>query len=150
MTIVTIVGLLLGAGVTGCGTQKMTLYGEDFAVPGKGLPHVSDVIADTSMHDREIVLTGTITDVCQKKGCWMVVTDGDNEMRITFKDYGCFVPTDAFNREVILKGVVSIETIDEETAKHYAEESTGEDPAAISGPQQVVTMVASGVRLAEG
>lgn len=145
------IGLLaMGIGIAGCGSQKMTVYGEDFALPGKDLPNVRDVVADTSMHNREIVLRGTITDVCQKKGCWMVLTDGDEQMRITFKGYSFFVPTDAFNREVILRGVVSVETLDEETAKHYAEESTGEDPDAITGPQRVVTMVASGVRLADG
>ena len=142
--------LLTAAGITGCGSEKMAVYGEDFSVSGKELPKVSEVVSDTTMHDREIVLTGMITDVCQKKGCWIVVTDGTEQMRITFKDYGFFVPTDAFDREVVLKGVVSVETIDEETAKHYAEESKDEDPDAIVGPQRVVTMVASGVRMAEG
>ena len=75
----------------------------------------------------------------------IVVSDGTSQMRVTFRDYSFFLPTDSFNRTVVIRGVVTVETIDEETAKHYAEESKGEDPEAFDGPQQVVTMVADGV-----
>ncbi len=142
--------LLLASGTllaVGCGSNASTIYGESFAAPGGDLPEVGEVMADTTMHNREIVLTGTIMDVCQKKGCWIVVSDGTDQMRVTFKDYGFFLPKDASNREVVIRGVVSVETLDEGTAKHYAEESKGEDPDAIEGPQVVVTMVASGVML---
>ncbi|MBK6732010.1 MAG: DUF4920 domain-containing protein [Bacteroidetes bacterium] len=36
---------------------------------------------------------GTVTSVCQNKGCWMKLDLGNGEsMRVTFKDYGFFVP----------------------------------------------------------
>jgi hypothetical protein len=102
-------------------------------------------MADTAHHGTDVFLAGTILDVCQKKGCWIVVGDGTSQMRVTFRDYSFFLPTDSFNRRVIIRGIVAVETIDKATAKHYAEESKGEDPDAIDGPQRVVTMVASGV-----
>ena len=122
-----------------------TFYGETFEVPSTPLPTVGAVMADTALHGTDVILTGTIIDVCQKKGCWIVVSDGTSQMRVTFRDYSFFLPTDSFNRTAIIRGVVTIETIDEETARHYAEESKGEDPDAIDGPRQVVTMVAGGV-----
>ena len=69
----------------------------------------------------------------------------DRDVRNQALAGGGVLPTDSFNRTVVIRGVVTVETIDEETAKHYAEESKGEDPEAIDGPQQVVTMVADGV-----
>lgn len=125
----------------------MNVYGEEFSTSSAPVP-LATAMADESMHGKEIVVEGEITDVCTKKGCWLVLADGESSMRITFKDYGFFVPVDSFNRRAVVRGVISVETIDEETAKHYAEESRGEDPETIEGPQTVVTMVASGVRIA--
>jgi hypothetical protein len=124
------------------------LYGEAFPLEASAPIHsVSAVMTDSVLHGAPITIIGTIADVCQKKGCWMVVSDGTAQMRITFKDYGFFVPTDSQNRQVAIRGVVTIEEIPEDLAKHYAEESKGEDPDAISGPQRVITMVATGVRI---
>ena len=32
-------------------------------------------------------ITGKVSDVCQKMGCWMVITDAEKHMRITTKDH---------------------------------------------------------------
>ena len=96
---------------------------------------VTEVMANPAMHGKQVMISGEVLDVCQKKGCWLVVSDGTSQMRVTFKDYGFFVPTDV-SREVVLQGVVFVEELPEETAKHYAEESKGEDPSAIEGPQK--------------
>src|SRR5690606_40565909 len=55
-------------------------------------PGVGTVMNDTSLHGVEVVLVGTILDVCQKKGCWIVVSDGTSQMRVTFRDYSFFLP----------------------------------------------------------
>ena len=95
-----------------------------------------------------IKVEGEIKDVCQNKGCWLVLTDGKNAMRITFKDYGFFVPKDSAGKKVVLEGIVEKKTIDEDAARHYAEESKNKtDVSKIKGPQEVVTMVASGVEI---
>lgn len=97
-----------------------------------------------------IKVEGEIQDVCQNKGCWLVLTDGKNIMRITFKDYGFFVPKDSAGKKVLLEGTIEKKTIDEDTARHYAEESkTKVDVSKINGPQEVFTMVASAVRIDE-
>ena len=68
-------------------------------------------------------------------------------MRVTFKDYSFFVPKDCDGKTVRLQGVVSVEEIPEDLAKHYADESKGESADDISGPQRVVTMTATGVEI---
>lgn len=74
----------------------------------------------------ETKLKGKVTEVCQKKGCWMTIDIGNGEtMRVTFKDYGFFVPTDnakMAGKEVIFQGVAKFETISVEDQKHYAED----------------------------
>jgi hypothetical protein len=76
-------------------------------------------------YDAKIV--GKVSEVCQKKGCWMTVDIGNGEtMRVTFKDYGFFVPTDnakMVGKEVIFQGTAKFETVSVEDQKHYAEDA---------------------------
>jgi hypothetical protein len=111
---------------------------------------VGTVVGSADLHDRPVLVRGSIIDVCSKKGCWLVVTDGKTQMRVTFKDYGFFVPKNSAGRTVLLQGVVSRQEVSEDDARHYAGESTvaGQKPEEINGPQLVVTMVATGVAIA--
>ncbi len=108
---------------------------------------LADALADVEKHaGKPVKIEGEIRDVCQAKGCWLVVTDGERHMRVTFKDYGFFVPKDSTGKKVVLEGVIERKTITEDHARHLAEESKDKiDPETIKGPQQVVTLVATGV-----
>lgn len=107
---------------------------------------VSSVVAKPELRDRAVLVEGTIADVCTRKGCWLVVSDGTEQMRVTFKDYGFFVPKDSKGRRVLLEGIVSRKELTEDEARHYAEEATsGPKPEEITGTQSVLTMEATGV-----
>jgi len=110
---------------------------------------LEDVLASVDSYaGKTVKVEGTIKDVCQQKGCWLVVTDGTRQMRVSFKDYGFFVPKDVKERKVVLEGTVSKKTITEGAAQHYASESADKvDPESIQGPQQVIAMVATGVEI---
>ncbi len=41
---------------------------------------------------KEMVVEAKVKNVCQKKGCWMEITDDKVAVRMTFKDYKFFVP----------------------------------------------------------
>ena len=126
-----------------------TRFGEWDAASDTPVIDVSAAMNDSTLHGKSVIVEGEVFDVCRKKGCWLVVTDGTSQMRVTFKDYGFFVPTDCDGKTVRLQGTVSVEEVPEDLAKHYAEESKSEDPEAISGPQKVITMVAVGVEMEE-
>jgi hypothetical protein len=67
---------------------------------------------------------GEITEVCQMKGCWMKLdNDEGTPIRVTFRDYGFFVPKDAAGKEVIIEGTVTKTELAPEVAMHYAEDS---------------------------
>lgn len=97
--------------------------------------------------DSPVRVEGTITEVCKRRGCWLMLSDGDRSMRVSVRKCGeVAIPASAIGRRVVVMGVAERKKIDEATARHYAEES-GRDPAAIHGDQEVVAMTASGVEI---
>ncbi len=124
--------------------------GEDFGTAFT-LSEVSDfleVVENAEDYaDREVLVRAEISDVCQKKGCWMVLREGSTAVRVRFADYGFFVPKDCSGKTAYVQGRVKREVLSEKVAKHYAEESTSGDPMKIRGPREVVSFLASGVRL---
>ena len=97
--------------------------------------------------DAPVQLRGTLTDLCQKKGCWTVLTYGDAFVRVRFRDYGFFLPPDALGREAIVEGVADVRTLSKDEARHYEEEARDGDPSSIDGPVREVGFVANGVLL---
>jgi uncharacterized protein YdeI (BOF family) len=110
---------------------------------------LSEAMANVEKYkDKAIKVEGEIKDVCQAKGCWLVITDGERAMRVSFKDYGFFVPKESAGKKVILEGMIEKKTITEMHAQHIAQESKEKaDPSAIKGPQEIITMVVSGVKI---
>lgn len=68
---------------------------------------------------------GEITATCAMKGCWMnLLLDDGQEMRVTFKDYAFFVPSEGMEgNRAIIEGVVVRTITDVETLKHYASDA---------------------------
>ena len=111
---------------------------------------LSKVLAHPDRYAEEpILIAGRIADVCQRKGCWTVLAEGDAVLRIRFKDYGFFLPKDIHGQFALAEGRVQLETQSQETARHYAEESLDGNPEAIVGAQRVVAFIATGVRLTD-
>ena len=92
-----------------------------------------------------------VNSVCQMKGCWMRLDLGDEEVHVTFKDYGFFVPMDIAEEEVIVEGIAYVEMTDVDTLKHFAEDAgkPQEEIDAITEPQLTYAFLSSGVLLPE-
>lgn len=85
---------------------------------------------------------------CPMKGCWMKVKlDDGEEMRVTFKDYGFFVPKDLEGEEAIFEGYLSKTLTDVESLRHYAEDAgaSQKEIRAINTPEEAYTFEATGV-----
>ena len=94
-----------------------------------------------------VIVEGTITEVCQDKGCWMNLTDGNRTARVKFKGYSFFVPRNATGRRVVVEGFGQPVVQEVEFARHLAEEA-GRSRAeidAITKPVQVYEIEATGV-----
>jgi len=96
---------------------------------------------------QEILLRAQLADVCQKKGCWTLARDGKASVRVRFKDYAFFLPTNSIGAEAYIQGRVEVANLSEREAKHYEAESRNGDPESIRGPVREVSLVASGIRL---
>lgn len=73
--------------------------------------------------DKSIRVETRISEVCQKKGCFMIATAGKHAVRISFKDYAFFVPTDTSGKTVTLTGTLIERTLSDEQAAHLREDA---------------------------
>jgi len=100
-----------------------------------------------------LTLKGTIEQTCEKKGCWMTVQDENGvATRVTFKNYGFFVPTEgAEGKEVVISGVAKRKITDVATLRHFAEDAgkSQQEIDAINEPKEEIEFVASGVVIYE-
>ena len=116
--------------------------------PAVPIVSIEELVARPAAYaGRTIHTEGTIAAVCAKKGCWMTLGPGAAPIRVTFQDYGFFVPKDAAGATATLEGVFLVAKIPEATAKHYAGETPGGKPEAVRGEQQELSIVATGVEL---
>lgn len=102
--------------------------------------------------DATITVKGEVVTVCQKKGCWMSLKNGNEEpIRVRFKDYGFFMPKDISGKNVILSGKFATDTLTVETQKHLAEEEgkSAADMKNIKETKYAYSVVSDGV-LIEG
>jgi hypothetical protein len=77
--------------------------------------------------DTAVRVEARISQVCQKKGCFMIATAGDKAVRISFRDYSFFVPTDTGGKTVTLTGTVIERELSEQQAAHFREDAGGSD-----------------------
>jgi hypothetical protein len=104
---------------------------------------LADVLKSPDAYtSKPVLVEGTITNVCAKMGCWMELEG----MRVTFKDYGFFVPKTSKGYAARAEGVTQVERLSKEEADHLTGEGAklhrNEDGTATE-----VTFVASGVEL---
>ncbi len=152
------IAFLVSCGNTKQSTEKVeeenieiTKYGD--AITEEGAISSTDFLTQFEGKDSlSIKLTANITDVCSKKGCWMKLDMGNGKsMRVTFKDYGFFVPLNAAGKLAVVDGIAKIDTTDVATLRHYAEDAnaTQEEIDAITEPEINYSFEAAGVIIKE-
>lgn len=101
---------------------------------------------------KPVTFTARISQVCQKKGCFFIAADGDALVRVSFKDYSFFIPTDSSGKDVTFGGVLERVTVNAEQAEHFASDlGQSSDPSSDkptpleTGP--TYTIVASSIRI---
>jgi Domain of unknown function (DUF4920) len=141
--------------LVGCQTKKelvFNTYGEAIST--------DEALSMTKLNEQvegkdsvTLTLKGTIEQTCEKKGCWMTVQDEKGvATRVTFKNYGFFVPTEgAEGKEVVFSGVAKRKITDVATLRHFAEDAgkPQEEIDAITEPKEEIEFVASGVVIYE-
>jgi hypothetical protein len=123
--------IIIIAGLLSCQNKEAQyeVFGEGFEVDSKimSAKELDKLFDQLELEDTvEVVFSMKIDAVCQKKGCWMDVDlDNDAVARVTFLDYGFFVPLNAAGSEAIVKGKAFWKADTAAEKRHYAEDAGG-------------------------
>jgi hypothetical protein len=122
--------------------------GLPFTIPAEQSLNVSDALKPAN-YDRPVRVEGECYRVCQSEGCWLIVTDGKEKLRVTMKNNDFAAPMDLGSKKIMLEGKVSEILSSEEDARSYAE-NAGKSEAetnAIVGDQRVPVLVVSALEI---
>jgi hypothetical protein len=125
---------------------------EVYGAQPRGGPSVplAEVVRDPQRYDgKPVRVRGEIASVCQKRGCWMRLRDGEHEARIRFRDYAFFVPLDVSGRSAVVEGVASVTVTTQAMRRHYAEDA-GKSPAEVAeivGDETALQVMADAVEV---
>lgn len=97
-----------------------------------------------------VAVKGKVTNVCEKKGCWLTIeTENNEQFFVKMKDYAFFVPTALVGKNVVLEGnaETKLTTVDE--LKHYAQDAKKPQSEidAITEPKEEIRFMANGIKV---
>jgi len=93
-----------------------------------------------------VQVRGQIDTVCQKKGCWLVLKDGELTARVLMKDHAFTVPMDSKGKPAVVEGTLASRTFNEKEVKHL-EKDGGGDPGAVGGERTEFVLTASAIAI---
>ena len=122
-------------------------FGGEVPLEG-GAVTLTEAISGLEQGESEFVkIKGQITEVCQAKGCWMILVDGDTYARVTFENYVFFVPTETSMQRSVVYGQLSERVLSGEQAEHYAQDAGSQSSLALHGEVKEYSIVARAVQL---
>ncbi|MDQ3020145.1 MAG: DUF4920 domain-containing protein [Bacteroidota bacterium] len=124
------------------------LYGKDFD-PSMTVIEFGDLMTAIQDNDgKTILVKGNVTEVCQAMGCWMIMSEGKNNVRVK-TGHNFFLPKDIAGSNAVVIGTFKSTKISEEEAKHYNEETKNPTVKTenISGPQNAYEIEAMGIKI---
>ena len=97
-------------------------YGAD--LPTGAVVPVSIAVGDLAAHSGAArKFSGRITDVCQKKGCWVMLESEGRAVRVLMGDHDFYIPKDVRGPAVVY-GMLSRERLSKEAAAHTSAETS--------------------------
>ena len=103
-----------------------------------------------ALNGKVVKVSGEVSQVCKKSGCWFILRDGDKTVRITSKGYKYFVPSAAAGMTGVIEGDLAVKMLDVATAQHFAEdeaEGTGKPAAKVEAPTKEIAVASVGLEL---
>lgn len=96
---------------------------ETFGAPiNHELPRVNvDALASAPQEHlgNEFQVELPIAKVCQQKGCFFIAQAKQRVFRVSFRDYGFFIPTDAGGKTVLINGELISKELSSKQAAHF-------------------------------
>ena len=113
---------------------------------------LADVLANPDrFRYQTITVGGHVRSACTRRGCWMeIAPSGDAKLpgcRVTFKDYGFFVPTDSAGAQAKVQGTLGVNKLPPERVAHLESEGGQFPQKNADGSVDELRLVATGVEL---
>ena len=125
-------------------------HGEPIAVE-EALPLATVIANPDAYAGKKVIVDGKVRRACESKGCWLELAPtaekGTQGCRVTFKDYGFFVPLDSAGATARVEGVISVREVPPEEVAHLEAEGAFFAHKAADGSAHELQIVASGVEL---
>src|SRR5690606_6710097 len=103
---------------------------------------------------KTVLVEGQVRRACSAKGCWLEIGAKDTAdgpaCRVTFKDYGFFVPTDSAGAAARIQGTVEITQVKQAHVEHLEAEGATFSRKDEDGSATELRIVATGVELSRG
>ena len=104
--------------------------------------------------NQSVIVEAKVRRNCTRRGCWMELSDGMGNdapgCRVTFKDYGFFVPLDSAGSSARVQGTVQVRLVPEQEVAHLESEGAKFASKQTDGTAREVRMIATGVELWHG
>ena len=113
---------------------------------------LADVLATPErFRDQTLTVAGHVRSACTRRGCWMELAAGADPKlpgcRVTFKDYGFFVPTDSAGASATVQGTLGVNRLAAERVAHLESEGGQFPHKNADGSVDELRLVATGVEL---
>ena len=127
--------------------QEAQEFGGEFTI-SESIPASTVFASPDSFVGKAVHVEGQVSDVCQKMGCWMVITEGDQHMRVTTKAHSFFVAKDGSGSRCSIEGTVIKKEPNPERAAHFKSESSADAPIPKGETENIATyeIVASAIK----
>ena len=131
----------------GADAEGWRTYGAPFQLAEATLTASALLDSPAQYVGQRVRVTGDVADVCQKKGCWMVVADGERTMRVNMLDHAFGVDRQSTSGQADIEGIVTQRAVDPEHAAHLASEANHPEKMPETGKDVVFEIEAHSVRV---
>lgn len=112
-------------------TENYQVYGDPWLTNEQDIIGLAEGIKSLdSQKQNSKTYIGQVTQVCQKMGCWMILTDEEMFARVAFNDHAFFVPKDSQGKALVY-GQLYEKKLSEEQRAHFESEGSGPLPEVI-------------------
>jgi hypothetical protein len=130
--------------------REVKTYGQALS-PADTVPVTTLVAKPDGYAGKAVTVEGTVRSACTNKGCWLELAEGDKAgtpgCRVTFKDYGFFVPTNSAGAKARVQGTFELATVTAARVRHLEQEGATFPGKQPDGTARELRLVATGVEL---
>ncbi len=114
---------------------------------------IDEILAAPATYEGKIVqVSGTVREVCPRRGCWMDVAAGEASLRVKVTDGEIVFPLSAKGSSIVVEGVVERIELTEEQHRAWKEHEAEErgvpfDASSVSGPLTRWQLAGLGARI---